>query len=108
MLRCAIRIRAENADEKTFVPALFPPLPEVQEDDPCNWLAEDDPVSSIVSFTHVHGVYDARNILRFIHVSCKTVIDVSLKANNTYHFRMDKYVVFSQVSVRLLSLVSIF
>ncbi|KAE9400953.1 P-loop containing nucleoside triphosphate hydrolase protein [Gymnopus androsaceus JB14] len=44
--RCAVRIRAENADEKTFVPALFPPLPEIPEDEPSNWLAEDDPVHS--------------------------------------------------------------
>ncbi|KAJ4470931.1 hypothetical protein J3R30DRAFT_3531939 [Lentinula aciculospora] len=44
--RCAVRIKAENAVDKTFVPALFPPLPDVEDDEPLNWLAHDDPVHS--------------------------------------------------------------
>ncbi|KAF5377111.1 hypothetical protein D9757_008780 [Collybiopsis confluens] len=46
--RCAVRKPAQNADGQTFVPALFPPLPEVQEEEGSyNWLSErDDPVYS--------------------------------------------------------------
>ncbi|KIK71556.1 hypothetical protein GYMLUDRAFT_33762 [Collybiopsis luxurians FD-317 M1] len=45
--RCSVRNLAENADGQTFVPALFPPLPEIQEEDESpNWLSEDNPVHS--------------------------------------------------------------
>ncbi|KAJ3997585.1 hypothetical protein F5050DRAFT_1750599 [Lentinula boryana] len=44
--RCAHRIKAENADNKTFVPALFPPLSEDEEVDSLNWLLDEDPVHS--------------------------------------------------------------
>lgn len=44
-IRCAIRIKAEHAADRTFVPAFFPPLPETEEDEPFNWLADENPVS---------------------------------------------------------------
>ncbi|KAJ3739795.1 hypothetical protein DFH05DRAFT_1546449 [Lentinula detonsa] len=48
--RCAVRIKAKNAIDKTFVPALFPPLPDVEEGEPISWLSDDlsdeDPVHS--------------------------------------------------------------
>ncbi|GAW08797.1 P-loop containing nucleoside triphosphate hydrolase protein [Lentinula edodes] len=44
--RCAIRIKAEHAADRTFVPAFFPPLPETEEDEPFNWLADENPVHS--------------------------------------------------------------
>ncbi|KAF9064527.1 hypothetical protein BDP27DRAFT_1425729 [Rhodocollybia butyracea] len=47
--RCAIRVPADNSGDKTFVPALFPPLPEVNEDQPFIWVSEeseDNPVHS--------------------------------------------------------------
>ncbi|KAF5345183.1 hypothetical protein D9758_009704 [Tetrapyrgos nigripes] len=46
--RCSARIPAPNADDQTFIPASFPPLPEVQEDaDSPNLLADDsNPVHS--------------------------------------------------------------
>ncbi|KAJ3877376.1 hypothetical protein F5051DRAFT_453113 [Lentinula edodes] len=44
--RCAIRIRAEHAADRTFVPAFFPPLPETEEDESFNWLADENPVHS--------------------------------------------------------------
>ncbi|KAF9067282.1 hypothetical protein BDP27DRAFT_1328979 [Rhodocollybia butyracea] len=45
--RCAARIPGDTLGGKTFVPALFPPLPEDYENEPSTWLteeSEDDPV----------------------------------------------------------------
>ncbi|KAF5377115.1 hypothetical protein D9757_008781 [Collybiopsis confluens] len=70
--RCAVRKPAQNAaDGQTFVPALFPPLPEVQDEAGLyNWLSEEDDPS----------------------LFCLPLDSAQLKKQS----RMDKYVVFSQ------------
>ncbi|KAJ3758111.1 hypothetical protein EV360DRAFT_83381 [Lentinula raphanica] len=44
--RCSYRIKPENADDQTFIPALFPPLLEEEEAEPINWLSDEDVVHS--------------------------------------------------------------
>ncbi|KAJ3777202.1 hypothetical protein FB446DRAFT_718464 [Lentinula raphanica] len=44
--RCSYRIKPENADDQTFIPALFPPLLEEEEAEPIHWLSDEDVVHS--------------------------------------------------------------
>ena len=89
---CAVRNPAESADGQTFVPALFPPLPETQEEEETyNWLSEDDPVGDFHQFSCARYWRLSRFILDFCKVPYSRW-EISLKPC----CRMDKYVVFSQ------------
>ncbi|KAJ3757218.1 hypothetical protein EV360DRAFT_46501, partial [Lentinula raphanica] len=52
--RCAVRVKAKNVIDRTFIPALFPPLPEVEDEEAIDEFGIEFCDEDIVSFDYLH------------------------------------------------------